>query len=460
MRLRHSIWIVFLVSVLLASCSSPFVSVTENSDTGALTVSVSDGQLRPSTVFPSIDRESLVYRFELRNDAAGQELVHVVGERAHEFTDLVPGAWTVTVVAAFGPAEEASWDTPVLRGATPVQVRAGEQLQIVVVLQVPESGRGGLDFMISWPEEEPVVAVEYRLDTDGSSGDWERVPSTSFLTADGSTSVAVSIRDLVPGDYILTARLDAGESRDLRYRAHVEEVVHIVPGVVTEAGFALSGNEFSRVPIEPGTWEFFEQQGKIIINADGSIQFTDTGFRYAVGENLVSVDPESYAISFEGSGEKRLFGEMPDVSSIRVEVRGAFIDGTSGGWAILFHGTDPGGNRDYEGWSLQVDRGPGDRIVLRQWGRGREQPPVLEVTQDAHGIDWTQTLDLNVDIDGFALRAEVVQGSVSRVVVDVADVRDLDNVNRGQARDSGFIGLRSWAGAPVAIEEMRLILPE
>lgn len=460
MRLRHSIWIVFLVSVLLASCTSPFVSVTGSGDTGALTVSVSDGQLGASTVFPSIDRESLVYRFELRNDAAGEEVVHVAGEQESEFTDLVPGAWTVTVVAAFGPAENASWDTPVLRGATPVQVRAGEQLQIVVVLQVPESGRGGLDFMISWPEEESVVAVEYRLDTDGSSGDWERIPSTSFLTADGSTSVAVSMRDLVPGDYILTARLDAGESRDLRYRAHVEEVIHIVPGVVTEAGFALSGDEFSRVPIEPGTWEFFEQEGQIVINADGSIQFTDTGFRYAVNEDFIRVDPESYAISFEGNGEKRLFGDMPDVSSIRVEVRGAFIDGERGGWGLFFHGTDPEGNRDFNGWTLQVDPGLGNTIVLRQWTQGRERQPALRVEQDDHGIDWDQPLGLNVDIDGFALHAEVVQDGATRVVVDVADMRDLDNVIRGQARDSGFVGLRSWASTPVTIEEMRLILPD
>lgn len=92
-----------------------------------------------------------------------------------------------------------------------------------------------------------MVAVEYRLDADGSSEDWTRVLSTSFLTTDGTRSVAVSTRDVVPRDYILT------------------------------------DGEFSRVPIEPGTWEFFEQQGKIIINADGSIQFTDTGFLYTVG---------------------------------------------------------------------------------------------------------------------------------------------------------------------------------
>ncbi|TVQ21078.1 MAG: hypothetical protein EA383_17530 [Spirochaetaceae bacterium] len=463
MRPRYAFSIAILLSLLFASCTSPLASVTGNSDTGTLSVSAAgretDGQIGASTVFPDIDREFLVYRFRLRNDDAGQDLTGIAGDAAQEFTDLIPGAWTVEVVAAVGPAAEADWDVPVLAGQTPVQIRAGERVQIVVLMQVADSGRGGLDILVSWPEDEVVAALEYRLDADGSADEWARVSSSFFLTMDGATSAAVSLRDLLPGDYILTIRLDAGESRELRYRAHAEEVVHIAPGVVTEAGFVLSAGEFSRVPIAPGTWEFFEQEGQIIINPDGSIQFTDSGYRYVMNEQFISVDPDTYAISFDGSGEKRLFAEMPDVSRIRVEIRGAFIAGSNGGWGLFFHAEEPGGGQDVAGWTLQVDRGLGDQVVLRQWTRGRERDPFLRIAQAAHGIDWTEPLDVNVDIDGFALRVELVQAGATTVIIDEANLSTMPNVVAGQARDSGFLGLRSWADAPVTIDELRLILP-
>ncbi|MFP4510954.1 MAG: hypothetical protein ACLFNQ_12600 [Spirochaetaceae bacterium] len=419
-----------------------------------------DGAVGASTVFPSIDRDTLAYRFTLRNVSAGQEITRFAGNTAQEFTELIPGAWTVEVLAALGPVAEADWDVPVLAGEASVRIRAGERMQIVVPMRVADSGRGGLDLLVSWPEDEVVSALEYRLDADGSAGAWARVSSSSFLTMDGTTSAAVSMRDLLPGDYILTVRLDAGESRELRYRAHAEDVVHVAPGLVTGAGFVLSAGEFSRVPVAPGTWEFFEQEGRIIIDPDGSIQFTDTGFRYALNEQLVTVDPDSYAISFDGSGEKRLFAEMPDVGRIRVEIRGAFIDGSSGGWGLFFHAEEPGGGQDVVGWSLQVDRGLGDQVVVRQWTRGRERAPFLRTDQAQHGIDWTVPLDVNVDIDGFALRVEIVQGGTTTVIIDEANLSELPDVVAGQARDAGFLGLRSWADSPVTIDEMRLIRPD
>jgi len=137
----------------------------------------------------------------------------------------------------------------------------------------------------------------------------------------------------------------------------------------------------------------------------------------------------------------------------------------SGGWGVAFWGgySQTGEYGEYNGYTLQFDKGLGDRIVIRQWVDGRAQgvelTPFVNVAAADFGIDLFSPMDVALDLNSGALTLDVTQ---SGVTVRVFDIPDLPAIATQPlvARSSGFLGVRTWNNAQLSIGHMAVTFLE
>lgn len=458
---------------LLAACTSPFgpsqeeISSPEQAGEGLGTVTLlvggpgRHGELGANTIFPEIDISGIdTYRVTFTEGPAGAappvvEVPAATGGMLLQpivVGDVVPGTWHVTVEALENGLVR-------LRGAqSSVAVSAGSISEIDVTLEPVEEGQGSISFSVQWPEDFPMAAVEYRLETDGATSGWITIPTADFSSAGGLYSAPIHVPAVSAGVHLFSIRLDAGALRWNRYRALAEEIVYVYDGTTTSATFSLTANAFAIRPPEPGSWEELEQEGIIVINPDGSVSFTEEGYNYAAGGGNISVDPEDYSITFSGSGERRLYMNMPGVTSARLEIRDAHM--TQGnGWGVFFHGSEQTQGTSFSGYTLQFDPGLGNRIVVRQWVNGGERAPFISVEAATLGIDLYQPKNVFLQVDGPALLVQVEHppGSPPLTVIEESDITSMPGVT-GAARSEGFMGLRNWSSTDLTIGEIKLFI--
>lgn len=424
------------------------------------------GGLTGATILPELDLTSIdLYRVTLSEGPAGAavpEPVELPGdpqglpEGQLLVRHVVPGTWTVMVEAL---REGPSGEQVLLRGTSaPVTVTAGGIVEVEVALRPVRDGHGAISFVVEWPDEFEMAAVEYRMESNGVPSDWTTIPASEFDHGAGLYSALISVPHVEAGDHIFSIRLDAGPLRWNRYRALAEEVVHVYDEITTEATFSLTAQAFALREPEPGSWEELEEEGVIVINPDGSITFTDTGYDYAAGGGDITVDPDDYSITFSGSGERRIYMNMPAVSSARLEVYDAHM--TQGnGWGLFFHGTEQGGSTNFSGYTLQFDPGLGNRIVIRQWVAGNERTPFISIDADVAGIDLYQPKNAYLEVDGPALRVQVEQppGGAPITIIDEPDITAMAGVT-GNARTDGYMGVRNWDTTDLTIGEIKLFV--
>ncbi|TVR74666.1 MAG: carboxypeptidase regulatory-like domain-containing protein [Spirochaetaceae bacterium] len=472
----HSL-VTILIVLVLGACTSPFGpseasfhadDANLSGGQGTLLIEVhgnvsSGDSLGASTVIPHIDLTTVdAYRVTLNGGPAGAPVPEPVEAAAGpdgsfqgpaEINDLVPGTWSVTV-EALGTRDGAV--TPLLRGIREnVPVQAGESVQVEITLEPPMDGTGSLAFSATWPESRGITALDYRIGSGGEPAHWTSLSTDQFTVTGADVSVSVVLPELASGTYLLTLRLDAGPLRADRYRAYAEEVVYVFENMTTIAEFELVEDHFTLRPPEPGSWEELEEQGIVVINPDGSLTFTDTGYTAPSGGDNIFIDPDDYSVSFSASGERRLYMNMPGVRTARLEILGALM--TQGnGWGVFFHGSTQETGQ-FSGYTLQFDPGLGDRIVVREWVSGGERAPFISIDAAEYGIDLREAKNIFLEVDGPALRVLVEQppGSSAVTVIDETDITLLPNVT-GSARLEGFMGLRNWSTTNLTVQEIKL----
>lgn len=482
-RLRGSTgrwrWLVLralLISGLavLASCANPTGPSTAsdeggdgagsvsgtNGEAGSVLVSLgSGGGLSASTIFPDQDLTAVAsYRVSVSGGPIGANLPAPAHAAAHAATgqpvagltigDIIPGTWTIEVEGLDQDGE------PIFHGATEgVSVVAGQETSAAVTLGYIAFGEGGFAITISWPTDQNIKNVEYRL----GPGPWSVVSGSQFeLSPDGeTTSAVISGAGYEAGSYRLTARLDAGTMVAWeRYRAMIEEQLYVYQGIVTTAALSLSSEAFSFRPPDPGSWEDLEDSGGINIEPDGGITFNPEGYDPAAGGNNITVDPDDGSITFSNAGERRLYMDTPEVTHGRLELTDAGMT-TGNGWGIYVHGALDGANR-YSGYTIQFDPGLGNRIVVRQWRTNTEYNAFLNVSAADLGIDLFQPMDVTVTVNGGALLLEVTQAGNGTVeVFNETDITAIANFP-GDARTSGFMGFRAWSGTDLTVGGVKL----
>lgn len=441
--------------LLLFGCTNPMspesgVAATDHAGTpGSLTVAVAAPQITGSTVFPTIDLGEITnYRFILSGGPAGAPVpaAKEIGAAADgsfsgivEFTDLVPGEWTVEV-----EAENLAGEVLLAGIEENTAIAAGATASVAISLGPVTDGNGSYTVTVSWPTDENAKALEYRLD----EGAWQRVEAGEFLVVGADSQVTVSESGLAAGDYAFTARLDMGPLVWNRYRAYVDTRLQIRSNLETTATFGLEAADISSRPPEPGSWEELEDTGDIEVAPDGGITFLPGGYSEPRGGGSIDVAPDG-SITYSGSGERRLFMEMPDVTNARLEINGADFD-SGNGWGIFFHGQEDGSGR-YSGYTLQFDPGLGNKIVVRRWVTDTEYAPFIEV--DATATELYAPMDIVLEVNGPELRV-AVNGTE---IINESDVTALANgPGTPPPREAGFLGIRGWSGTDLTIDTLTL----
>ncbi|MFW5827170.1 MAG: hypothetical protein ACOCU4_03715 [Alkalispirochaeta sp.] len=467
---------------MISACSVPFSpSDPGTSDTapGELVVSLAgdaDGavSLGASTVLPDIDPSQIdTYRFTLDNGPSGASPPDPVIQPANEsdqltdavvFSDIVPGTWQVTVEAIRTTGDT---DETILRGREEnVDIAAGMRTEIDVTLVPATDATGTIRFTVEWPSDQNIIALEYRTEHDGSASAWTRISATEFDQETEVTRAEVLLEDVPAGTHIVSWRLDRGALAWSRYRAAGEEIFHVSNAVESSAVYTLEVDDFSARAPEPGSWEQLQDDGEIVVNPDGSVTFTQDGYDATRGGDDIDVDPNDYSVTFSGSGERRLYMEMPSVTTARLEIDGAHMTQGSG-WGIFFHGSDPASGAEFSGYTLQFDPGLGDKIVVRQWEDGSERSPFIAVEADTAGDDSRPDIDLyapmNVvlDVDAGALTVTVEQpiDSDPFTIISEEDITSMAGVT-GTAREAGFMGLRNWSSTDLTFDALRLYVED
>ena len=160
--------------------------------------------------------------------------------------------------------------------------------------------------------------------------------------------------------------------------------------------------------------------------------------------NIV-VQPDSSAITFTGAGERRALVDMAPTARATIELTDAqFTQGN--GWGVIVHGgTDEQGR--FEGYTAQLDRGFGARVVLRYWQNGEERnQPVA--TSDSTPVS-NEVQQVRVEVDGVWLRV-VVDGAEALVVPDLP-AAVVATGSSGTIRTDGVFGLRVWSGTDLVV---------
>lgn len=473
MSIRHILSaaaLVLAIGAAMVSCSSPFGPDSTDYGPGAGHTAGADhdpgaghrgslviggSTLGAATVLPEMHLDNITtYRVIVHDGpgGAGKPPVRVPAgsdgsfQGPLEIADLVPGVWAVTMEALRGDHDN---ETTVLRGtATDIRIKPGEAVYAKIDLSPPREGTGTLIVSAAWPADQGVTALEYRITPMAMN-------APALWTSISSDTFAVTFSEELPsGTHILTVRLD--------YRAYSETVIYVFDETSTVVNLELTEDHFSVRPVPPGGWEDLVDQGAVIINPDGSITFTDSGYTSPQGGSSILVDPDDYSITFGGSGERQLFMEMPSVSRARLEIYNALM--TKGnGWGVFFHGSaNPGsqGAESFTGYTLQFDAGMQDAIIVRPWVSGQERAPfIFHFAQDL-GIDLRAPKNVFLELDGHSVTVQVEQppGAEPVTVFAESDITAVSGFT-GPGPDSGFLGLRNWNTTDLTVEEIRLYLP-
>ena len=168
------------------------------------------------------------------------------------------------------------------------------------------------------------------------------------------------------------------------------------------------------------------------------------------GQQDITIDPNSSAISFAGGGERRALVDMAPTSRGTLTLPGTqFTRGN--GWGVIVHGGFDGQGR-FEGYTVQFDRGFGGSIVVRYWSGGTEFSAPL-ATSDARPVS-NAVHDARIEVDGPRLRV-VFDGQEELVVEDLPAAIAAAGAT-GPIRTEGVFGLRAWSATDLVVPSAQL----
>ena len=259
------------VAVFLAffsGCTSPFIVQNGFGGIGSLRLSgVVAGETGAQTVFPDASLVAIEsYTITLgesedgRPDGAGfHEQTIESGEFDDvEFTDLVPGEWTIEVAGYDSPDGDEDNGAMLVTGTVEdVTIERGEVEEITVPVSPTGEGEGSFELTLDWenafdevdtPDTDVVTDYKYTL-TDLED---EGIEVSGDSDEDGwddtdATSVTLRSEDVPAGQYLLGVELINEDSADETYEvvSTYYEVWYIFGGAETEAEKRLSEAHFS-----------------------------------------------------------------------------------------------------------------------------------------------------------------------------------------------------------------------
>lgn len=456
-----------IVLFLAAGCSSPYGSELSRtaekvvSDGGSIAISLADeesrSQVETSRVSSvSIDDASIIYSITLHKEEAPED---AAPEKAEDIDGLPPepvvfenldaGSWTVHV-----EGRDAAGNVVLEGRRSGITVEEGSAVQVYIVLvqleREEEAGQPELDSESeseSEPESIPESGPESEVESEPESGPESEVEPESE-----------SLPESEPAPAPVPAPVPAPE---LAPEPAPEPVVEQIPSEETIEPVETPAPLHTTLP---STWQDLFHRGIVAVDTDesGSTVATFTGAAYSFphGESYAETG-EDGSLRFFHRGERRALPEMPDISHGRVSVLDAQVAGTAGGWAVLFHGgySATGDWGEFNGYSLQIDPGLGDRIVIRQWvdGRhwGRELPQFAQVRAAEVGVDLHAPMNVHLDLAGSSIRVQIEQYGNLNTVFEIDDIVSIANEPEN-ARTGGFIGIRVWSETDLSIESVRI----
>jgi hypothetical protein len=190
--------LVLLTILLLFSISCTNFFQPSKKDTGSILISITEKVSKGKSLLPSLDMTPASYMIK-GSGPAGASFSQAVRGASATISNLVAGAWSITVEAYNGDASP----TLIGSGTGTVAVTAGktESLEITVI---PLSGDGTLSLTVSWPSgvlSSPSIEASLTPTTGGSA------QSLSFTIADNSASYS---SDFIAGYYTLSLCLKDG----------------------------------------------------------------------------------------------------------------------------------------------------------------------------------------------------------------------------------------------------------
>lgn len=166
--------------------------------------------------------------------------------------------------------------------------------------------------------------------------------------------------------------------------------------------------------------------------------------------HFIEVQPDSSAITFTGAGERRALVDMEPTARATIELTGTqFTQGN--GWGVIVHGGTDGQDR-FEGYTVQMDRGFGSRVVVRHWrGGGEHHRPIAQ--SDASPVT-TGVHNVRVEVDGVWLR--VLVDDIEVLVVPDLPEAVIETGSSGTIRTDGVFGLRLWSSTDLVMQSATL----
>jgi hypothetical protein len=215
---------------------------------------------------------------------------------------LVPGEWTITVTASIGAYPSY---TEAGRGSVAVSVESGQPATANITITPITGGSGDFRYSVAIPAVDSATLSLTNITPNTT------VPGISInlkTAADSFGGIAAATRNLNAGYYRMNIRL--GKSGKYAGRT---EVVHIYNGLVTEAVYAFTDNDFGAVgSLADGIW----QDGEMTTNGSEYHRFSVTaGETYEVywndsyqGNSTKTLDIRASA--YYETGEVSIFSSM------------------------------------------------------------------------------------------------------------------------------------------------------
>ncbi len=166
----------------------------------------------------------------------------------------------------------------------------------------------------------------------------------------------------------------------------------------------------------------------------------------------VRIDRWGTGIRFRGGGDRDAYIDMEPTGRALLTLGGTrFRKGD--GWGVTVHGgTDSGGR--FEGYTVDLERGAEDRVVVRSWRGGTTDGGLLAASSVPLLAERGEEVDVTLQLDGGRLRV-LVDGDEVLLVPDLpAAVLDAGGV--GPGRTEGILGVRTWSSTDLRVAEAEL----
>ncbi len=385
-----------VLALVISACTGPFALDSDQHFGGLRVSGVESGAMGAQTVFPSVDFDDIAeYEIVLSDGpsgAADQEAIVEEtngGEIGAEFTDLVPGEWTIHVNAYDGDSDNGG--DRIASGSTWVDVERGTFTEISVAISpVDDSdGDGTWELDITWPAQD--------------DGDYK---TTDVVT--GYEFSIVALGDTPDPEFDDVTESFNGSADDDLYTLSLHEELDSEDTELQAGAYFFSVELTSESASPYGTvarydeiWYIAENRvSRRTVDTDTEVALEEEDFSFGGGTSIdIAIDnEEDFEQFFKGLDESEVEVESGEQFDVEVEIEddGASVTPDEVVWRINTQPLDES-NDDYDAEedTLDIFDDAYDKLV------GQLTNVDTEFGEDDDGLAFTPAygVDENGDID-------------------------------------------------------------